>query len=55
MSGHYPFRRLTKGFSAKRHRRIDDMKKKLLAEMTNGDDANTHYPQGGKTEDEPAA
>ena len=54
MKGRYPFSELTKDFSSKRRRRIDG-KKKLLAEMTNGDDSNIHFPQEGKTEDEPEA
>ena len=33
MSGRHPFSELTKGFSLERRRRIDNMKKELLAEM----------------------
>ncbi len=33
MSGRHPFSELTKGFTSERRRRVDDMKKKLLAEM----------------------
>ncbi len=33
MSGHHPFSELTKGFTSERRRRVDDMKRKLLAEM----------------------
>ena len=33
MSGHHPFRELTKDFTPNRRRRIDDMKTELLAEM----------------------
>ena len=33
MSGHHPFNELTKNFPPERRRRIDDMKRELLAEM----------------------
>ena len=33
MSGHHPFNELTKDFPPERRRRIDDMKRELLAEM----------------------
>ena len=33
MSGRHPFSELTKDFTPERRRRIDDMKRKLLAEM----------------------
>ena len=33
MSGHKPWSELTKGFSPERRRRIDEMKKKMIAEM----------------------
>ncbi len=33
MSGRHPFNELTKGFSPERRRRIDDMKRELLADL----------------------
>ncbi len=33
MSGRHPFSELTKDFTPRRRRRVDDMKKELLAEM----------------------
>ena len=33
MSGHKPWSELTKGFSPERCRRIDEMRKKMIAEM----------------------
>ena len=45
MSGLHPFSKLTKDFSLERRRRIDGMKKKLLAEMPRVDDANAHFPR----------
>ena len=33
MSGHHPFNALTKDFPSEHRRRIDDMKRELLAEM----------------------
>ena len=54
MSGHHPFNELTKNFPPERRRRIDDMKRELLAEMPLHELRRARALTGQDAEGEPA-